>query len=374
MKNIVFKKRRQMELFKNDSIAAITAVLFLIIVGIACRNAARSDVNLNANPSSVNSNSTSSNSSAGGGDAYKKLLDKKDELIKFSPPVKLDPRAIIKGKVFIVTDKLESKYTDLLDNSFSRDRKAFSLEELETVIRVVCARGKFIGNYEAKDGNLTRKIKAYGVECQAALVDYRAPAIVARESFSNNVREEAILDRNFAFDEYQNPPPMGEIQKFFDRFPVDKVLPTMAQLEEKELVKIPVTVDLKPDAAIRGKIKIVEKLETGLIGGGYISINGYNNYGFPYDKLASKPEELETLVRIVCVQGSPIGKFGKETQYASKCEVSLIDYKTLTVIAQKTIENKTLDESRKDSSAGGGWIVAPPKKEIEDYLKSFPTS
>ena len=167
---------------------------------------------------------------------------------------------------------------------------------------------------------------------------------------------------------------MGEIQKFIDGFPLDKILPTMTTLDEKELVKIPVTLNLKPDAAMRGKIKIVEKLETGLISGGYISINGYNDYGFPYDKRAAQPEELETLVRIVCAQGNSIGKIGKETEYASKCEVSLIDYKTLTVIAQKTIENKTLDESRKDSPADGGWIVAPPKKEIEDYLKSFPTS
>ncbi len=373
MKNIFFKKRRQMGLFKSDSLAAIAAVLFLIIVGIACRKTAQSDVNLNADSDSVNSNSAQSNSSAGG-DAYKKLLDKKAELVKFSPPVKLDPKATIKGKVFVVTDKLEHKDADLLDNSFSRDRWAFSLEELETVVRVVCARGKFIGNYETTDRNLTRKIKAYGVECQAALIDYRAPAIVAQKSFSNNVRDEAILDRNFASDEYQNPPPMGEIEKFIDGFPLDRVLPTMTMLDEKELVKIPVTVSLKPDAAIRGKMQIVEKLETGLISSSYISINGYNDYGFPSDKRAAKPEELETLIRIVCVQGNFIGKIGKETQYASKCEVSIIDYKTLTVIAQKTIENKILDESRKDSPAGGGWIVAPPKKEIEDYLKSFPTS
>ena len=136
MQNIVFKKRRQTRLFKTDSLAAIAAVLFLIVVGIACRNGARSDVNLNANSNSVNSNSAPSNSSAGG-DAYKKLLDKKAELIKFSPPVKLDSKPTIKGKVLVVTDKLESKYTDLLDNSFSRDRQAFSLEELETVVRVV---------------------------------------------------------------------------------------------------------------------------------------------------------------------------------------------------------------------------------------------
>ena len=372
MKNIVFKKRRQMRPFQSDSLAAIAAVLFLIVVGIACRKAAQSDVSLNASSNSVNSNSAPSNSSVGG-DAYKQLLDKKAELIKFSPPVKLNPKATIKGKILVVTDKLEHDYTDLIDNSFSRDRKAYSLEELETVVRVVCERGKFIGNYETTDRNLTRKIKAYGVECQAALIDYRAPAIVAQKSFSNNVRDEAVLDRNFANDEYQNPPPMGEIEKFIDGFPLDKVLPTMITLDEKELVKIPVMVSLKPDAAIRGKIKIVEKLESGFISGGYISISDYS-YGLPYNKLAYKSEELETLVRIICVQGSPIGKTGKETQYASKCEVSLIDYKTLTVFAQKTIENKTLDESQKDSPTDGGWIVAPPKKEIENYLKSFATS
>src|SRR4051812_9145585 len=35
------------------------------------------------------------------GAKFKELLDKKDELAALSPPVKLDPKAIIKGKVFL---------------------------------------------------------------------------------------------------------------------------------------------------------------------------------------------------------------------------------------------------------------------------------
>ncbi len=79
------------------------------------------------------------------------------------------------------------------------------------------------------------------------------------------------------------------------------------------------------------------------------------------------------MVRIVCVRGSLIGKVEKTTQYSSKCEISLIDYKTLGVFAQKTIENKTLEGTgAAKSSESSRRVVGPPEQEIESYLKSFP--
>jgi hypothetical protein len=140
------------------------------------------------------------------------------------------------------------------------------------------------------------------------------------------------------------------------------------------LVRLPVIVDLKPDAAVSGKIKIVQKLERGDLNSNQFSfIEGSDDFGFPYERIAQKPEELETLVRIVCVRGSLIGKVEKITQYSSRCEVSLIDYRTLSVFAQKTIENKTLEETgAAKSSESSRWVVGPPKQEIESYLKSFP--
>lgn len=321
---------------------------------------------------SANSNSTISTNSNTSFDSgkYKKLLDKRDEFVKLSPPLKLDPKAAIKGKVFFITENLGSDNN--LNDVFSDVREAKSLDELETIVRLVCKKGRFIGSYENMSADsYKRSIKAYGVECEAALIDYRQNAIVAQKKFSNNKREEVISDKYFSGDEYQNPPPMGEIARYIHDFPIDKALPEMTALYAKELIKLLVSVNLKPDAAIRDKIKIVRKIEEGAMDGSYfVKIDDYENFGFPFNKIALAPKELETLVKIICRQGSPIGKNGKTTQYSSKCEVSIIDYKTSSVIAQKNFENKTPDEDV--SEYHDVWVVKMPKQEIEDYLKSIP--
>ena len=255
-------------------------------------------------------------------------------------------------------------------------RKARHLEELGTVIRILCSKGKFLGEYSKRYSTSsagTIPVKAYGVDCQVSLIDYPARVVVAQKSFSNNEGGEALTERSVG-GEHINPPPAGEIRKYIDSFPVDKVLPEMPRPDEKELVRLPTAVALKPDAALRGKIKIAQKVEQGHLDSTLLlTIAGSDDFGFPYERIAQKPEELETLVRIVCVKGSLIGKVEKTPQYSSRCEVSLIDYKTLTVFAQKSFENKTLDESPAARSlTGTAWVVRPPKQEIESYLKSLP--
>lgn len=332
----------------------------------------------NSGPNSANSN-TAPSSSSFDSDKYRELLDKGNEMEKLSLPVKLDPKAAIKGKVFLVKSSLaRTRNVSDYENAISDYRKARSLEEVGTVMRILCSKGKFLGDYYKKipgttDGSTYKDpIKAYGVDCQVSLIDYPARVVVAQKSFSNNEGGESILERSTG-GEHVNPPPVGQITSYLNSFPVDKVLPAMLLPDEKELVRLPTTLDLKPDAAIRGKIKIAQKLERGDLDGYFSSIEGSDSFGFSYDRIAARAEELETLVRIICVKGSPIGRVEKSTQYSSKCEVSLIDYKTLTVLAQKTFENKTLDES---GAAKGSfirnWVVGPPKQEIESYLKSFP--
>lgn len=364
--------------FRRGLWAALIASASLLAA--SCMKAGTDTVAVNSGTSAAaantaNANATNASSSFDSG-KYKELLDKAAELAKLDLPVKLDPKAAIKGRVFFVESvEARSRYADY-DQGISDDRKAKSLEELETVIRINCSKGKFLGEYAKRYSTSslgTTPVKAYGVNCQVSLIDYPARVVVAQKSFSNNEGGEALTERSVG-GEHVNPPPVGEITSYINSFQVDKVLPTMSRPDEKELVRLPVTVDLKPDAAVGSKIKVVQKHERGDLDSNQFSfIEGSESFGFPYERIAQKPEELETVFRIVCVRGSLIGKVEKTTQYSSRCEVSLIDYKTLSVLAQKTIENRTPEETgAARSSESSRWVVGPPKQEIEGYLKSFP--
>jgi hypothetical protein len=328
-----------------------------------------------ANANTANASTSGSSSSFDSG-KYEELMAKVREMEDSFLSVKLDPKAALKGKVFF-DESLEarSRYADY-DRWIADDRKARNLEELGTVIRINCSRGKFLGDYSKRVSDssaISIPVKAYGVDCRVSLIDYPARVVVAQKSFSNNEGGEALTERSVGGG-HINPPPVGEMTSYIDSFQVDKVLPGMTRVDEKELVRLPLTVALKPDAAVRSKIKIVQKLEKGDLDSNLFSfIEGSENYGFPYERIAQKPEELETLIRIVCVRGGLIGKVEQSTQYASRCEVSLIDYKTLTTFAQRTVENKTPEETGAAKSSGSKrWVVGPPRQEIESYLKSFP--
>lgn len=310
----------------------------------------------------------------------KELLDKKAELAKLSPPVKLDLKAMIKGKVLFVGN-FESGFSNekYYKSGISQYRMANNLDELETVIRVICSKGKFLRSYKStRLSNYENIIKAYAIDCKVSLIDYRAAAVVAQKTFSHSERDDFISESKVSGGEYLTPAPVGDIISYINSFQIDKVLPTMTGLDEKELLRLPTSVNLKPDAALKGKIKIVERYDEGEISrtSTYFTRFGgdYVYYGLPSDKFTNKPEELETLVKIVCSKGSLIGKVEKTTQYSSKCEVSLIDYKTLSVFAQKIIENKTLDQTAEKNDRQKEWVVKKPDSEIESYLKSFPTS
>ena len=342
-----------------------------IISGIS-GGSSRTSTNSNSNTESSNTVNSSSSSSSFDSAKYQELLNKANEIRDTSLPLKPDPKAVIKGKVLLVKN-LEAgsgKY----DQGISDFRRASNLAELESVIRIMCSKGKFLGDFREVSYDARQTAKAYGINCQVSLIDYSSKTIVAQKSFSNNEKVEVISDKEVRSGEFINAPPVGVMVGYINNFQVDKVMPAMTRLDEKELVRLPTTISLKPEAALKGKIKIVQKYEKGAPEATLNSfIEGSENYNFPYERIAQKPEELETLVKVTCVKGSPIGKIGKVPQFSSKCEVSLIDYKTLSVMAQKTFENKTLDENASNiSDTFTGWIVDLPKQEIESYLKSFP--
>lgn len=356
----------------NASNLLLLAVFCLFLVAsckLIGRNSAPADNTSNSNVSNANEAKSSSYDS----EKFKKLLDAGDEIEKMNLPVKPDPKPMLKGKVFVFTN-IEASRGKGYDNGISSYRKADSLEDLQTAIRVNCRKGKSLGDFGSNSNGIERRAEGFGIECQVALIDYPARVIFDQKNFSNNESQDLISSRNVSAGVYLNPPPVGDITRYINSLPVDKVDPEMTSLDEKELIRLPTTVSLKSDAALKGKIKLARQYEEADISQAPVLIDGYLSSVFPSNKLATKPEELETLVKIVCGRGDKIGQTGKTAQYSNRCVVSLIDYKSLTVVGQKTIENRSLDDNPSAESAGVKiWVTKFPNAEIESYLKSLPT-
>ena len=357
----------------KNSLSLLAAVVGLFVVvscGLLTKKSAPADNTGNSNTSTA----SAAKSPAYDKEKFQKLLDAGDEIEKMNLPVKPDPKPMLKGKVFVFTN-IEASKGKGYDNGISSYRKADSLEELQTAIRVVCRKGKSLGNFGSNSNGIERRAEGFGIECEVALIDYPGQVIFDQKKFSNNESQELITSRNVSAGVYLNPPPVGDITRYINSLPVEKVDPEMTSLDENELIRLPTTVSLKSDATLNGKIKLARQYEEADISQAPVIIDGYLSGIFPSAKLATKPEDLETLVKIVCGKGDKIGQTGKTAQYSNRCVVSLVDYKSLTVVAQKTIENRSLDDNPSATSAGVKiWVTKFPNAEIESYLKSLPTS
>lgn len=393
MKNLIRKTNRQTPLFRETGkkpaamrfasgrldaknflspVIAVFCLFFVASCGVISRNFARTDSNSVASTNTSNANETKSPSYDK--EKFQKLLDAGKEVEKMSLPVKLDPKPTLKGKVFVFRN-IEAGYKNDYGDGISGYRKANSLEDLQTAIRVNCRKGKSLGDFQSNSNGIESRAKGYGIECNVALIDYQSRIIFDQKTFSNNERQDLVSSKDVKAGVYLNPPPVGDITRYINSLPVDKIAPEMTLLDEKELIRLPTTVSLKPDAALKGKIKFARKYEDGDISQAPAKIDGYLDNSFPLSKATSTPAELETLIKIVCGKGDKIGQSGKTTQYGNRCEISVIDYKTLSVIAQKVVENKILDDNPSAKDAGVKiWVTKFPKEEIENYLKSLPTS
>lgn len=352
-------------------VIAVFCLFFVASCGLITSNFGRTDSNSVANTNTSNANETKPSYDK---EKFQKLLDAGKEIETMSLPVKLDPKPTLKGKVFVFRN-VEAGYNKEYGDGLSSYRKANSLEELQTAIRVNCRKGSSLGDFQSNTNGIVSRAKGYGIECDVALIDYQSRIIFDQKTFSNNERPDLVSNKDVKAGVYLNPPPVGDITRYINSLPVDKISPEMTLLDEKELVRLPTTVGLKPDAALKGKIKFARKYEEGDISQAPSKIDGYLDNSFPLSKATSTPAELETLIKIVCGKGDQIGQSGKTTQYGNRCEISVIDYKTLTVIAQKIVENKTLDDNPSAKDAGVKiWVTKLPKEEIENYLKSLPAS
>jgi len=123
-----------------------------------------------------------------GGGAKKALAGKAGELMNTQAAERLDPGARIQGKVAVVEAypntpaSLEGFHADgtvdhLSAFFFSPRRKAQSVEEIETLVKVNCRKGGAIAGSSPT---------SYASQCDVSLIDFKTKTLFARKKFENN--------------------------------------------------------------------------------------------------------------------------------------------------------------------------------------------
>ena len=155
-----------------------------------------------------------------------------------------------------------------------------------------------------------------------------------------------------------------------------------------ELGNLKPSLKLNNAAKIKGKVAVLEKLSSD----SHYKLRGFDergnenyqqyisrdedavkNYGFTFGDLAENLNDLETLIRVICQNGRVVGRYeGGITAISNRCLVSIIDYKTNAVVAQKNFENAKPEDEIKVQGYKKQEILMPPFIEIQDYVKKFP--
>lgn len=183
--------------------------------------------------SSGNSNSNTANANSKTPDYYKAYSDKTVELAQLKPPVKLDKNAKLKGKVTIIERTnynfdfkmvgFDVRSNPNLQQYVSNDETAVreygltfndlaeNTNELETLVQVICEKGKVLGRY-------TGGITAYANRCNVNVIDYKADAVIAKKIFENNKPQEEIKVRKGQTEEVLLYP-FAEIRDFIKSLP-----------------------------------------------------------------------------------------------------------------------------------------------------------
>jgi len=337
------------------------------------------------------------------------LKDKADELANLSPTLKLDSKVKLKGKIAIVEkgqyraefkgfDADFKKASDYELGSFKMTKEMLprTLEEIDSLVQIICTKGKQIGRYE---GNIT----GYANNCKVSLIDYRTKTAFAQKTLTNSTPEKTVSSVYDGGD-YIVLPPSTEIQNYVKTFVPEKAevsttdASTLPNIEDPKTFASSATsfaklgFPLKPDpsANIKGKVTTIQaddELSAMMIGvdrDGNIEkplpnaiILTKESLGFTNEQIALKSSEIDTLIQVNCKKGTLITKVKGISVYSNICTVSIVDYKALTTVTQKTFENKTVDNNRySDPSIYDDKQdkVTFPRKEIEEYIKSVPKS
>ncbi len=340
------------------------------------------------------------------------MKNKAEELAKLSSPLKLNPTAKVKGKVAWVekngsdaTMQFFDAYYKKISNSdvdrygLTEKMVAYKPEEIDTLIQTICTKGKMVTRYE-------EGVIGYANNCKISLIDYKNNMIFAQKTFTNSTLGKSIPSFYGRGKEYIAPQPTTEINDYVKSF-----IPKQFEASAESLPKVEDSVEfakaagkfaqllfpvkLDNNSKIKGKVVIVldDLIVSGkssfssasLIGietGGGISSPQPSSItltkeglGIVDNQMALKSSEIETLIQVSCKRGKMITKINGVSIFSNDCIVNVIDYKTLTTIAQKTFEGK---KYRAESYAKPSMFEDKTndadfsRDEIHEYIKSFP--
>jgi hypothetical protein len=151
-----------------------------------------------------------------GGGAKKALAGKAEELMKTQAAEKLDPATRISGKVAVVEShfnrpaSLEGFHADgaidqLSAFFFSPRRKAQSVEEIDTLVKIDCQKGDAISGSSPT---------MYASQCDVSLIDFKNKTVFARKRFENKYTFNGVS----VVDESVARPPSEEIKAYLREF------------------------------------------------------------------------------------------------------------------------------------------------------------
>jgi GYF domain 2 len=347
---------------------------FIGLIGLSVfrgkKDSSVNNVNVaNSNTAAVNSNTTAVNSSptkpTPDAAKQKELASKDEEFLKMTFPLKPNANPLIKGKVHIVQSNESTDYEEDSDYEYetsfdlAAERFAESVEEIDTLIQIICKKGAYYGTYDSGG-------KGYTNNCKVTITDFKGKVSITQKTLTNGLRKALVKSSDFDSNNiYINARPSTQIYKYLSVIPIDKPI----TLEEEELHRLNFSKKLDAEAKIKGKAKITAK---------YPFLDDEPEFKFfTVDELTSERDaknldELDTLIQIDCQRGSIIGKKKKTTFYSNKCTVNLIDYKNSVIFAQKVIENKKLDGSSEgDDYEPNSEVLDFPEDEIKSFLKTM---
>jgi hypothetical protein len=168
----------------------------------------------NTNNTSINSNNTNTTSPVPN---YTELQGKVKELIALKPPVKLEKNPAFKGKVVVVEQRdKDNEYSlrmlpgdELPRYGLSSERLAANLAEIDTLVQILCGKGKEIGKF----GPRMAYVPAYSNTCNVSVIDYRESKTIAQKVFVNAKKPAKIYVRDDQ-NEYILDPPTEDVEKF----------------------------------------------------------------------------------------------------------------------------------------------------------------
>lgn len=155
------------------------------------------------------------------------------------------------------------------------------------------------------------------------------------------------------------------------------------QARAKEIGSFSAPLKLNSKAKIKGRVAVIEKSEFGTF-----KMKGFNADGDDYfqldldrfaltkDQLATELEEIETLILQSCDIGKQVGQYSisdgrKIPTYGLDCKISIIDYQTPAVIAEKKFTSRDLPTDIKVTSATTERTAFAPSAEMDKYIKNF---